>query len=52
MHPEYAYQIKLNLYGVNCAVPVLVIPGQKGELTIGANVLKHVMYQMKSSEDY
>lgn len=51
-HPKCMYDLTLNIYGVKCNVPVLVVPGQRDELIIGSNVLKHVMRIIKSNDIY
>ncbi|KAJ8417020.1 hypothetical protein AAFF_G00282470 [Aldrovandia affinis] len=50
--PKCIYDLTLTIYGVKCLVPVLVIPGQRDELIIGSNVLKHLMREMKCNDDY
>lgn len=51
-HPKCMYDLTLNIHGVKCNVPVLVVPGQRDELIIGSNVLKHVMRIIKSNDIY
>lgn len=50
--PKCMYDLTLTFDGVTSSVPVLVVPGQRDELIIGSNVLKHLMYVMKSNVDY
>uniref|UniRef100_A0A9J7XGM7 ribonuclease H n=1 Tax=Cyprinus carpio carpio TaxID=630221 RepID=A0A9J7XGM7_CYPCA len=50
--PKGVYDLTLSVYGVKCAVPVLLVPGQRDELIIGLNVLKHLARTMKSDENY
>lgn len=50
--PKCMYKLKLQLYGVKCVIPTLVVPGQRHKLIIGSNVLKHLMPQMKNDDDY
>ena len=50
--PKGIYDLTLTVYGVECIVPVIVVPGQRDELIIGSNVLKHLMRVMKGSDDY
>ncbi|KAJ8341924.1 hypothetical protein SKAU_G00342150 [Synaphobranchus kaupii] len=50
--PKCAYEVELQVYGVKCVVPVLVVPGQHDDLILGTNVLKHIMHQMKNSDEY
>lgn len=50
--PRGVYDLTLSVYGVKCAVPVLLVPGQRDELIIGSNVLKHLARTMKSNENY
>ena len=51
-HPKCIYDLTLTVYGVKCIVPVLVVSGQRDELIIGSNVLKHLMRVMKGTDDY
>ncbi len=51
-HPKCVYDLTLNVYGVKCIVPVLVVSGQRDELIIGSNVLKHLMRVMKGNDSY
>lgn len=46
------YEVEIEVYGVQCIVPILVVPGQKDDLILGSNVIKYIMHQMKSSDDY
>jgi len=50
--PKCVYEVEMEVYGVQCIVPILVVPGQKGDLILGSNVIKFIMHQMKSSDDY
>ncbi|KAJ8373700.1 hypothetical protein SKAU_G00042800 [Synaphobranchus kaupii] len=50
--PKCMYEVKLKVYGVTCIVPVLVVPGQHDDLILGTNVIKHIMHQVKSSDEY
>jgi len=50
--PKCMYEVELEVYGVQCIVPVLVVPGQRDDLILGTNVIKHIMHQMKSSDEY
>ncbi|KAL1248885.1 hypothetical protein QQF64_022203 [Cirrhinus molitorella] len=51
-HPKCAYEVEIEVYGMQCTVPILVIPGQKDELILGSNVIKYLMHEMKGSNDY
>ncbi|KAI7804921.1 hypothetical protein IRJ41_023574 [Triplophysa rosa] len=51
-HPKCVYEVEIEVYGVQCIIPILVVPGQKDDLILGSNVIKYIMHQMKSSDDY
>lgn len=46
------YDLTMTVYGVKCIVPVLEVPGQRDELIVGSNVLKHLMHVLKCNVDY
>lgn len=50
--PKCMYVMKLDLYGVKCMVPVLVVAGQKDDIIIGTNMLKYVLSQLKNDVNY
>lgn len=39
----------MEVYGVQCIVPILVVPGQKDDLILRSNIIKYLMHEMKSS---
>ena len=43
------YEVEMELYGVKCIVPILVVPGQRDELIIGSNVIRYLTHQLKST---
>lgn len=45
------YEVEMKLYGENCIVPVLVVPGQRDDLIIGTNVIKFLMQRLKVTSD-
>ncbi len=49
-HPKCMYEVEIEVYGVQCIVPILVVPGQKDDLILGSNVIKYLMHEMKSSD--
>lgn len=51
-YPKCVYEVEIEVYGVRCIVPILVVPGQKDDLILGSNVIKYLMHEMKSSDDY
>lgn len=51
-HPKCVYDLTMTVYGIKCIVPVLVVPGQRDELIIGSNVLKHLMHVLKNDPNY
>lgn len=50
--PKCIYEVEIEVYGVQCFVPILVVPGQKDDLILGSNVIKYIMHEMKGSDDY
>lgn len=50
--PTCMYEVEMKLYGESCTVPVLVVPGQRDDLTIGTNVIRFLMHQLKMTSDY
>lgn len=46
--PKCLYEVCMTLYGVNCRVPLLVVPGQHDDLILGTNLIKHIVSQMKN----
>ncbi|KAK7880967.1 hypothetical protein WMY93_032421 [Mugilogobius chulae] len=50
--PKCMYEVEMKLYGQNCIVPVLVVPGQRDDLIIGTNVIRFLMGQLKVTSDY
>lgn len=45
-------EIDLNVYGISCLVPVLIVPSQHDDLILGTNLIKHLMHQMKGTDEY
>lgn len=52
MSLKYMYEMELELYGVKCMAPVLVVASQKDEIIIGTNMLKNVVHQVKNDDNY
>lgn len=50
--PEGFYELEMQIYGAHCVVPTLVVPGQRDDLILGSNVIKHIVHVMKSNSDY
>jgi hypothetical protein len=46
------YEVDLDVYGISCLVPVLIVPGQHDDLILGTNLIKHLMHQMKGTDEY
>ena len=42
----------VNVYGISCLVPGLIVPGQHDDLILGTNLIKHLMHQMKGTDEY
>lgn len=52
VRPKCIHQLKLNIYGQEVSVPTLVVPGQRDQMIVGTNVLKHLLRQVKQSPSY
>lgn len=50
--PKCLYEVNMKVYGINCQVPVLVVPGQHDDLVLGTNLIKHIVNQMKNTDEY
>ncbi|KAI3368288.1 hypothetical protein L3Q82_008000 [Scortum barcoo] len=50
--PKCMYDMEMELYGIKCMVPVLVVAGQRDEIIVGTNLLKYVVRQMKNDDTY
>lgn len=50
--PTGFYELKMQLYGVSCVVPTLVVPGQPDALILGSNVIKHIIHVLKGKDGY
>lgn len=50
--PESMCDLKIEVYGFNFSVPVLIVSGQVDQLIIGTNVLKPLIREMKSNEGF
>lgn len=50
--PEGFFDLGMQLYGVHCVVPTLVVPGQRDDLILGSNIIKHVIRVLKSDVDF
>ena len=40
------------MYGSSVSVPVLVVDGQRDELILGSNVIKHLIRELKTTADF
>ena len=52
VRPKCIYQLKLNVYGQEMSVPTLVVPGQRDQMIVGSNVIKHLLRQFKKDPSY
>lgn len=50
--PDGFYEFELQMYGVLCLLPTLVVPGQRDNLILGSNFIKHIIHVMKGDGDY
>jgi hypothetical protein len=50
--PKCMYEVDLNVYGISCLVPVLIVPGQHDDLILSTNLIKHFMHQMKGTDKH
>ncbi|XP_039503265.1 uncharacterized protein LOC120459855 [Pimephales promelas] len=50
--PKCAFEVEMEVYGCKVLVPTLVVPGQRDELILGTNVIKHILHQSKLCESY
>lgn len=52
VRPKCIYQLKLSVYGQEMSVPTLVVPGQRDQMIVGTNVIKHLLRQFKKDPSY
>lgn len=45
--PKCIHNLKMEVYGCTFSVPALVVPGQKDQVILGTNVIKHILKQFK-----
>lgn len=50
--PEGFYDLEIQFFGIQCVVPCLVVSGQRDDLILGSNIIKHLIHELKSSSDY
>ncbi|KAL1246992.1 hypothetical protein QQF64_034535 [Cirrhinus molitorella] len=50
--PKCAFDVEMEVYGCKIVVPTLVVQGQRDELILGTNVIKHILHQSKLCESY
>ncbi len=50
--PEGFYDLEIQFFGIQCVVPCLVVPGQRDDLILGSNIVKHLIHELKSDSDY
>lgn len=50
--PKCAFDVEIEVYGCKVLVPTLVVPGQRDELILGTNLIKHVLHWSKQHESY
>ncbi|CDQ95192.1 unnamed protein product [Oncorhynchus mykiss] len=46
------YDLEMQIYGIDVKVPTLVVPGQRDDLILGSNVIKHLLHEMKGTDEY
>ncbi|KAK0149499.1 hypothetical protein N1851_009770 [Merluccius polli] len=52
IQPEGFYDLEMQLYGVPCIVPTLVVSGQQDDLILGSNIIKYVTHVLKGDGEY
>lgn len=52
VRPKCIHNLKMEVYGCTFSVPALVVPGQKDQLILGTNVIKHLLKQFKQSPHF
>lgn len=50
--PKCIHHLKMEVYGCTFTVPALVVPGQKDQLVLGTNVIKHLLKQFRQSPHF
>lgn len=50
--PKSAFEVEMEVYGCKMLVPTLVVQGQHDDVILGANVIKHVLRQLKQCDSY
>ncbi|XP_055717354.1 uncharacterized protein LOC129810649 [Salvelinus fontinalis] len=50
--PVGVCELNLSVYGSSVSVPVLVVDGQRDELILGSNVIKHLIRELKTTGDF
>ncbi|CAL9689220.1 unnamed protein product [Knipowitschia caucasica] len=50
--PKCAFEVEMEVYGCKMLVPTLVVQGQHDDVILGANVIKHVLRQLKQCDSY
>ncbi|KAI2646029.1 Methylcytosine dioxygenase TET1 [Labeo rohita] len=50
--PEGFYDLEIQFFGIQCVVPCLVVPGQRDDLILGSNIIKHLIHELKKNSDY
>ncbi|KAK0139130.1 hypothetical protein N1851_024295 [Merluccius polli] len=52
VRPKCIHQLHLKIYGQEAIVPTLVVPGQRDQMIVGTNLLKHLLRQFKQDPSY
>uniref|UniRef100_A0A3B3HTT0 Gypsy retrotransposon integrase-like protein 1 n=1 Tax=Oryzias latipes TaxID=8090 RepID=A0A3B3HTT0_ORYLA len=50
--PKCIYDLKMEVYGCTFQVPTLVVPGQRDQMILGTNVIKHLLKHFKQSPQF
>lgn len=50
--PKCIHDLRMEVYGCTFTVPALVVPGQKDQLILGTNVIKHLLKHFKQSPHF
>lgn len=52
VQPKCVYQLEMEVYGQAVSVPTLLVPGQRDQMILGTNVIKHILSQLKKTPGY
>lgn len=50
--PDGFYDLEIQFFDTRCVAPCLVVPGQRDDLILGSNIIKHLIHELKNNNDY